>query len=447
PLPFWKLFARGSVVPWGCFSHRFFGGCLFCRTPFLALRRLPAPLRAVDCAAPACRFLGPLLDPRRQTGQFAPGLSCRAGSEPFGARARSTTTTTTTRRRRPFPFQEASWRPFVATLPSEQLLSTGSLWASSAKRSGGMHLGVRSLLPGRMTSSCSGQEPCSAAAEPADLARDTLLHEWVDHRHFEEIESTQTFVEREYESFDPGRLTAVSADFQSAGRGTRDRVWKASQGQSILVTFFFRFPAECETDFVNRNAPNVTKVLAVAAIETLRWAAAAEASAPGSASGQGLEFGMKWPNDVVVSGQKVAGVLARAIPCGGRLDGIIVGIGINVNTPQADLDQIVRPVWPAGSLRSVTGDRQVYDLPAIRRRLLGTFAVELRSFFSGGFPAFRHRVNELEVLMGTQVRFRLSETEEVDGVFEGIQEDGLIQLRLAGGEVKSYVSGEIVPKT
>ena len=87
-----------------------------------------------------------------------------------------------------------------------------------------------------------------------------------------------------------------------------------------MVSFFFRFPSSCDKDFVNSNAPNVTKVLAVAAVDTLQWAT--EES-----------FGIKWPNDVVGSGCKVGGILARAVPFNGRLEGIIVGIGLNV--PQA----------------------------------------------------------------------------------------------------------------
>ena len=86
-----------------------------------------------------------------------------------------------------------------------------------------------------------------------------------------------------------------------------------------MVSFFFRFPSSCEKDFVNSNACNVTKVLAVAAVETLQWATEESFGS----------FGIKWPNDVVGSGCKVGGILARAVPFNGRLEGIIVGIGLN----------------------------------------------------------------------------------------------------------------------
>ncbi|CAE7746941.1 birA, partial [Symbiodinium pilosum] len=224
-----------------------------------------------------------------------------------------------------------------------------------------------------------------------------------------EIDSTQSFVEREHESFNQEKLTAVSADFQSKGRGTGGRSWHATKAQSVMVSFFFRFPSEQTNDFVNTNAPNVTKVLAVAAVDTLHWA-----------TDGAQNFGIKWPNDVVVEGCKIGGILARAVPFRGRLDGIIVGIGININTSRADLDAIARPVWPATSLLALSG--REFDVAAIRRRLLGAFALELKRFFIDGFAGLRDRVNRLDVLLGSEVWFRVHESEEpFRCVFEGIQ--------------------------
>eukprot|EP00434_Breviolum_minutum_P030059 symbB.v1.2.026581.t1/scaffold2670.1/size73395/1 len=263
-----------------------------------------------------------------------------------------------------------------------------------------------------------------------------LLDEWVDHRHFEEIDSTQSYVEREHMSFNQEKLTAVSADYQSAGRGTGERSWHGTKAQSILVSFFFRFPAHCDNDFVNSNAPNVTKVLAVAAVNSLQWAIPDH------------KVGIKWPNDIVGNGSKLGGILARAVPFHGRLEGIIVGIGINVNTSQEELDRIQRPVWPAASLRTLGGREEpetALDVALLRQMLLANFALELKRFFKGGFGVFRDRVNHLEVLMGTKVWFRAHESDEFEGVFEGIQDDGLILLRLESGEVKAFPSGEIIP--
>ncbi|CAK0901009.1 unnamed protein product [Prorocentrum cordatum] len=250
------------------------------------------------------------------------------------------------------------------------------------------------------------------------------------------------YVEREVGSFDLEKLTVVSTDFQTAGRGTRDRSWQAMRGKSVLINFCFRFPEDCPTSFVNQNVPNVTKVAACAAVDCLREAAAGVRDP----EGEELRFGVKWPNDIVVNGRKIGGILARAIPSpGARLDVAIIGVGINVNTPQEELDALERAVWPATSLKAVAGGVADFDVAALRQRFARNFATELPAFFRGGFAAFRERVNSLEALMGTSVRFRVHETNVVDGTFEGVDDTGCILIRDSSGTTNSYPSGEIIP--
>jgi len=262
------------------------------------------------------------------------------------------------------------------------------------------------------------------------------LAEWVCPIHFDELDSTQKYVERECASFDQGKLTVVSADFQNAGRGTGERTWCATQGQSALMTFYFTFPSSCSNDFVNRNAPNVTQVLASCAVNVLT-ATAMQTCASGVAS---CRFGVKWPNDVVVNDHKIGGVLARALFSAGRLDRIIAGIGVNINTSQADLDEIKRPVWPATSLQVVTG--RTHDVGAFRRDLSLAFAGALQTFFVSGFASFRESLGAMDVFVGRSVTFRIHET-AIEGTYLGTNEEGHILLRTEGG-VQAYPSGEII---
>merc|ERR1712019_235611 len=114
------------------------------------------------------------------------------------------------------------------------------------------------------------------------------------------------------------------------------------------ASFFFRFPKSCTDEFVNQNAANATKVLALSAVAALRE------SVPEGATG--VNLGVKWPNDITVNNGKIGGILAQAIPST-RLDGIVLGIGLNINTSQGDLQKIRRPVWPAESLKAVAGQK------------------------------------------------------------------------------------------
>mmetsp|Transcript_112409 Transcript_112409/g.324736 ORF Transcript_112409/g.324736 Transcript_112409/m.324736 type:complete len:375 (-) Transcript_112409:240-1364(-) len=301
------------------------------------------------------------------------------------------------------------------------------------------------VLPPRGRLFGLGGEVERASALAAAPAWRRASDEWLVEYHFEELDSTQSFVEREYSGFDPTRLTVVSADFQTRGKGTRDRNWEAVRGQSVLVTFYFRFPLECSTSFVNRNAPNVTKVLSIALVDTLQWAVAASVPRPSV----GLDLGIKWPNDVVANGQKIAGVVARAVVSEGRLESVIVGAGLNVNQTQADMDRIKRPVWPATSLKAVTGLSGGFDVAALRQQLAVNFADELRLFFAEGFAAFRERINAMDVLLRSEpaareVRFRISERSEIEGEFAGVDEEGHIVIRTHDGRARSFPAGEIV---
>jgi BirA family biotin operon repressor/biotin-[acetyl-CoA-carboxylase] ligase len=101
--------------------------------------------------------------------------------------------------------------------------------------------------------------------------------------------------------------TAVVADSQTAGRGRRGHRWHDEPGASLLVSVIVRTPLAAGT------RPLLSYVAAVAVVETLRRAA-------------GVEARVKWPNDVLVAGRKVAGILLEA-----RDAVVVAGIGLNVS--------------------------------------------------------------------------------------------------------------------
>ena len=110
------------------------------------------------------------------------------------------------------------------------------------------------------------------------------------------------------------------ADHQSAGRGRLDRSWVAPPGSSLLVSVLLR----------PRLAPDEAHLLTTAT---------AVAASQACAEVAGATPAVKWPNDLIVvggahDGRKLAGVLAEAVLVGGRLDAVVVGMGLNVNWPE-----------------------------------------------------------------------------------------------------------------
>ena len=145
-----------------------------------------------------------------------------------------------------------------------------------------------------------------------------------DYRYVERSSSTQRLV-----SPDDSEGTVAVAEEQTEGRGRLGRRWHAPPGTSILVSVLLRPPVPTE------RLPELTLVAARACAEAI-------------AAVTGLEATVKEPNDVLVSGRKVAGILGEA-----REGHVVLGIGLNVNVRAAELPQ--RPEISATSLLEETG--------------------------------------------------------------------------------------------
>jgi len=124
-----------------------------------------------------------------------------------------------------------------------------------------------------------------------------------------ETESTQLLL---LDSGLPDGAVAV-AEHQTAGRGRLGRRWEEAAGTSVLCSVLLRPPPE-------RNPPEISLVAALAASDAVDETA-------------GMETQIKWPNDVLLEGRKVAGVLAEM-----REDAVVVGIGLNVNQGEEQLE-------------------------------------------------------------------------------------------------------------
>ncbi len=136
--------------------------------------------------------------------------------------------------------------------------------------------------------------------------------EW-DVRRFDEIDSTNTYLRDQARQGAAEGLVAV-ADHQTAGRGRLDRRWESPPGATLLASVLFR-PACAPAD--------------------LHLCTGAVALAAADACGEvaGVDPELKWPNDLLVGGAKLAGVLAEAEFAGRPAGAVVVGIGLNVAWP------------------------------------------------------------------------------------------------------------------
>ena len=214
-----------------------------------------------------------------------------------------------------------------------------------------------------------------------------------------------------------GDLTLVTADVQTAGRGRRGRTWLAPPRKALLCSLVLR------PHIPPSQAQRLTMLAAVAAARAIQ--------------GLGATARLKWPNDIMIGGAKVGGILAEAQSEGEHLAYIVLGIGINVNLAQADLDRIP---GHATSLNLATGRRGTRW--RLLRLLLAEFIVHYRAVTQdGGQAVFEEWRASLQTL-GREV------TVDSGGVIlhghaEDVDPNGALLLRLAGGRLERVTFGDV----
>ncbi|HEX7503434.1 MAG TPA: biotin--[acetyl-CoA-carboxylase] ligase [Acidobacteriota bacterium] len=210
----------------------------------------------------------------------------------------------------------------------------------------------------------------------------------------------------------------VSAAAQTEGRGREGRGWYSAPDLGIYATFAFTL-AERFLSFLSLAA-------GVAVADML-------------AGWTGGEFTLKWPNDVLGAGRKVAGVLCENIVASGQVT-CLVGIGINVNHGPEDFPEELRE--RAGSLRLVT--EQSWPLADGRARLAASMAAWLQRLAAGRPDAILTRARRLSrSFLGREIQFH-KQGRILRGTFRGLAADGGLRLEVAGQDEQVFYNGEII---
>lgn len=241
----------------------------------------------------------------------------------------------------------------------------------------------------------------------------------IEYRHFETIDSTNTWGKQNAHLLSRNSITLVTADEQTAGRGRFKRKWESPPGQNIYATFCF-FVEKHRTDI-----GNLPQTLAISGAKTLEHF--------------GFSPELKWPNDILLSKKKVGGILAETTPLSDQLC-VVLGIGMNINMPLEILQKIDRP---ATSL--LVEGKQSYEISLVLKQLEKTFLQDLEIFFAEGFyPFLSEYKRRLYASSNDLIRFDDNRT-IWEGHLEAINDDGSLSLRLKDGEIKRFIVGEILP--
>lgn len=212
---------------------------------------------------------------------------------------------------------------------------------------------------------------------------------------------------------------AILADRQRAGRGRLSRRWESPGGLGLYVSIVLRPPVPVA------QAPFLTVVAGVAVCDALAETA-------------GVSPGLKWPNDVLLDGRKVTGILSELAASGNAIRHVVVGIGINVNHRGEDFPEELRPL--AGSLLLATGRRFPRD--TVAAALLNHLDRLYTLFCRGDRQAILGAARERSVVLGRTVELMDGER-RWKGRAVDLDEEGALLIRDATGAVRCVRAGDV----
>ena len=234
-------------------------------------------------------------------------------------------------------------------------------------------------------------------------------------RYLPECGSTNAYMKEHFEEFGP--VGAVYTTNQTAGRGRLGRTWVNAEGKALYYTVAIREPlAQPATLPVRRQL-------------ALRY---------------GVDCQIKWPNDLLLNGKKIVGILCESVCYGYQQQGrgILCGIGINLAQPQSYFDAADLPHGTSLALQGAAIDLE--QDPGWLAEALTDFGFDrpLYTFARDGFAPFREEYKAACVNIGRRVTFDLPDGGQGAGEAVDVDEEGRLVVRTDSGEEHVF-TGEV----
>ncbi len=232
-----------------------------------------------------------------------------------------------------------------------------------------------------------------------------------------DVDSTNTYlVERPLRMGENGH--ACFAEFQRLGRGRRGRHWVSPLGGNLYLSLRWRFSRGVA------ELGGLSLAIGVALVRALR--------------DEGVEgLGLKWPNDILLHGRKLAGIL---LEISGETTGpceVVIGVGLNVRATEFAHEAIDQP-W--ADLESSLGRR--IGRNGLAAQILTGLIAAARQYDIHGLGSFRDEWMAADAFSGREVVLQ-TPSAETSGVVQGVDENGALILSLKNGTRQHFYSGEI----
>jgi len=234
---------------------------------------------------------------------------------------------------------------------------------------------------------------------------------------FDKLNSTNKYALDNIDSFDVN--TIVRAKTQDAGRGRFDRKWISDKDNNCYMSFVLKPDIKFQKHF-----PNLTQYLSVVLCDLLEE--------------YGIQPNIKWPNDVQINGKKIAGILSELSFGSAQFNGIVLGIGVNLNLTNEDIAGID---IPATSLNLEINN--VVDSDKFINQLCEKFYLGYEDFLVNGFERIRASYISKCNFIGKEISIKNLEP-VLAGIAINISADGSLEVLSKNGEIKKIISGDVI---
>ncbi len=198
----------------------------------------------------------------------------------------------------------------------------------------------------------------------------------------EEVDSTNSYAKKNISNIED--KTAIITKKQTSGRGRLNRSWVDLGEENLFLSIILK-PSETFKEIY----PNLTQYLSVVLCKVIE--------------SYGIKTQIKWPNDVLIDGKKIAGILSETVMQGQKLKGIVLGVGVNLNSNQEKINAIPNKI--ATSLNIET--QKAIDLKEFLNKLLTEFFEHYDEFLQSGFLQIKDDYIKRNCFLGKELKVQV----------------------------------------
>lgn len=234
----------------------------------------------------------------------------------------------------------------------------------------------------------------------------------------EEADSTNAYALEHFDFFDD--KTVIVAEKQTSGRGRYNRKWMSDDSSNLYITIVLK-PKD------GKNVPyaNMTQYLSVILCRFLH-------------SEFGINAQIKWPNDILVDGCKISGILAEASAKSNKIQGIGLGLGLNVNLKPETISLIDQKATSLFVLKN-----RNFDVDKIIEKILDMFFEGYEEFIKYGFKVIKDEYVSKCAFLGKEITIRENE-KKIKYTALSVDEEGLLTVKDDNNDEVKIITGDVL---